>query len=87
MSGLETVRDGIRKPVAIVLASGVVLIGGMAGLWWASEHQSGPAQSTEGHALQPACIALAINRDSGTTSTQPCAGTPVLLAGKEPIAK
>lgn len=87
MSGLETVRDRMRKPVAIIATSGVVLVGGMAALWWASGPHSGEGPMTESQALQPACIALAIDRDSGTTSTQPCAGTPVLLAGQERIAK
>lgn len=83
MSGLESLRDTLGRPVAIVAISGAVLVTGMATLWWASDVQ----QVTERNPLQPACIALAIDRDSGTTSTQPCAGTPVLLAGKEPVAK
>lgn len=67
----------------MVAISGAVLVTGMATLWWASDVQHVAERSP----LQPSCIALAIDRDSGTTSTQPCAGTPVLLAGKERVAK
>jgi hypothetical protein len=83
MSGLETVRDTLGKPAAIVAICGTVLAAGMATLWWASDANHAEARTS----LQPACIALAIDRDSGTTSTQPCAGTPVLVAGKEAVAK
>jgi hypothetical protein len=83
MSGRETLRDTLGKPVAIVTLSGGVLMAGMATLWWASAEPPVSERSS----LQPACIALAIDRDSGTTSTQPCAGTPVLIAGKEAVAK
>lgn len=83
MSGFETLRETMRRPAAIVAASGAVLVTGMSALWWASQAQP----QAERNALQPSCIALAIDRDSGTTTTQPCAGTPVLLAGKEPVAK
>ncbi|MDX2201734.1 MAG: hypothetical protein NW223_03220 [Hyphomicrobiaceae bacterium] len=83
MSGLESLRDTLGKPVAIVAISGAALVTGMATLWLASTEQPGNARG----ALQPSCIALAIDRDSGTTSTRPCAGTPVLVAGKETVAK
>ena len=83
MSTRETLQVTVRKPGAIVAASGAVLAAGMAGLWWASAQPEEPARSV----LQPACIALAIDRDSGTTTTQPCAGSPVLVAGKDGLAK
>jgi hypothetical protein len=83
MSGLETLRDTMRKPVAVVLASATVLATGMLALWLAAVHQQG----SETNLLQPACIALAIDRDTGTTTTQPCAGTPMLVAGTPAPAK
>ena len=83
MSGFGNLRDTLGKPVAIVAISGAVLVTGMATLWWASDAQPAADRSV----LQPACIALAIDRDSGTTSTQPCAGTPVLVAGQDRLAK
>jgi len=80
MSGLETLRTTMRKPVAIVAASGAVLAAGMALLGLAAVQQHG----SDRNVLQPACIALAIDRDAGITTTQPCAGTPMLMARTAP---
>lgn len=83
MSGLNGARTEVRKPVTMIAASAAIGMAGMAALWWASASP----RATEGSALQPACIALAIDRTSGETTKEPCPGTPMLLAGTQDHAQ
>ncbi len=76
MSGLNEARTEVRKPMLTIAASAAIGVAGMGALWWASASP----RSTEGSALQPACIALAIDRTSGQTTKEPCPGTPMLIA-------
>lgn len=77
MSGLLGTRARVRKPVMVIAASTAAGAMAMGALWWAS---SAPAHF-DGHSLQPACVALALDRASNTTVTAPCPGTPMLFAG------
>ncbi len=83
MSGLDTVRETLGKPMTIVAICGAVLVTGMATLWWASDAKS----VTERGSLQPACIALAIDRDTRHNQHAALRGDRRARRGKEPVAK
>ncbi len=78
MSGFMETRAAARRRRMMVIASAAIGAAGAALIirYGGVESRSAPPVVTAG----PACIALAIDRDTGVTTQEPCSTSRVLVA-------